>query len=319
MPGATGLHIERALQQVSLKYRNGNYVADKIAPVVKVKNLSDLYYIYNRDNFRIPNALRADKSETRELDWGATTDRYTSDFYGFKGAVSDLERQNTDAPFQLDIDTTEFLTDCLHLNREYAVASYVLNSTTPDWQQFGMPYNTTHFANLLAGWDDRIGADPRSDIYYGKYIIWRDARVNPNNIFFPVEVCFRLAQMNQIDELRKYTDPGLMTDSNIPRKLWGLDVNECQTTYNAGVEGSTTAAFTETFGNNVLMTYTNPNILGQRSLTFAATFQPREFQTRRWREDWRECDVIEVTHVWGVKMVASACGFVYTNAITATT
>ena len=318
MPGLTGLHVDRELSNVSIKYRNGNYIADKLAPIIKVRKFSDLIPVYDRSNFRIPKALRQTRSRSSEIDWGANMDRYICEQYALSVAIDDAERQNADEPFNLDVDSTELVTDCLMLNREYQVASYVLNSSNADWTKYGTDYSATHFVNLAAAWDDRAGADPRGDIYFGKFVIWRDARINPNNLFLPVEACYKLAQTAQIDELRKYTDPNLVSDSNIPTKLWGLNVSEAQTTFNAAAEGATAASFQEVWGNNAIMTYTNPTTMTLRSLTAVATFQAEQFQTVRWREEWRHCDLIEVRSAWGIKMISPACIFVYANAYTAT-
>jgi hypothetical protein len=318
MPGLTGVHIDRELSNVSVKFKNPSFMADVIAPPVTVKKESDRYWVYGKENFRIPFAVRADKAMTQEITHTLTTEAYVCQEYGFHTLVSDRERENADEGLGPDIDATELVTDCLLLDKEYRTANYVLDSTNPDWQPGGAAYNTSHFTNLDAAWDDRIGADPRADIYYGRYVIYRDARVQPNSIFLPVEVSMRLAQMDQIDELRKYTDPGLVTNSGIPGILYGLKVYECQASYNGAEEASTTSSFTEVFGNNVLMSYIRPGGISIKSLTFALSFQKQAFQTRKWREERRKADAIEVGHIYTTKIIAPACGFVMTNTITST-
>jgi hypothetical protein len=312
MPNTTAVHIDRALSNISLFYRNPSYCADVISPPVNVAKESDRYFIYGKENFKIPPALRRDKAETEEIQYTVSSDSYLAEEYGYHELISDRERNNSDDALRPELDTTEHLTECLLLDREYRVANLILDSTNVQWGQ----YSTTHFSNLNAGWDDRVGADVRQDIYNAKFVVFADARKTANHIFMPVEVAYRLAQMEQVDELRKYTDNGLLTDSGIPPKLFGLRVVEAQSTYDTADEGNTNFVRSETWGNNIVIAHINPNPISLKSLTFSITFQPRPFEVRKWREEKRKSDCIEATHMYDSKIVAPACGYVYTNAIT---
>lgn len=312
MPGVTGVHIDRALSNLSLAYKNPGYIADVFSPPIKVQHESDKYFIYGKENFTLPPALRADRTETREIGFSITTDNYSCDEYGFHEKISDRERANADDALRLEFDVAEHITDCMLLDREYRVANNILDSTNTQWGA----YSSTHFTNLSARWDNLSTADPRSDIYYQRWLIFRDSRRQPNSITIPTEVSFQLAQMDQIDELRKYTDPGLVTNSGIPSPLWGLKVYEAQSTYDSSYDGDT-ASFTETWGNNCVIAYINPQSTGLRTLTFSLTFQSQPFQTRRWREEKIKCDVVETTRLDVTKIVAPACGAVMTNVMTA--
>ena len=54
MPEVSQVHIDAALTNVSVAYRNPDYIADIIAPQVAVRKQSDKYYIYDaeRERFR---------------------------------------------------------------------------------------------------------------------------------------------------------------------------------------------------------------------------------------------------------------------------
>jgi len=293
-------------------YRNNDFVGERLAPAVTVVKESDLYYVYGRQNFRLPASLRPDKTPTMEIGWSMSTDNYRCEEYGYHTMVSDRERENADEPLSIEADANLYLTDSLLLDKEVKTADAILDNTNPEWGN----YASTHFSNLDADWDDRANADVRSDFYYARFVIFRDSRKTANQVFLPVEVSYRLAQMEQIDELRKYTDPGLVTNSGLPPTVFGLKVNECQSSYDAAQEGDTGPDFTETFGNNVIITYTKPGKPGLRDLTFATTLVNKPFRTVRWREAKLDADAIQVTHRYDVKIVAPACGFVFTNTIT---
>jgi hypothetical protein len=282
-----------------------------MSPAVTVTKESDRYFVYGKEHFKIPPALRADKAETTEITFSLSSDSYLCDEYGYHELVSDRERGNADDALRPDIDATEHLTECLLLDREYRVANLILDNTNAQWGDLA----DTHFSNLANDWDNRDTADPRSDLYAAKYQIFVDSRKKANTIFIPTEVAFQLAQMGQMDELRKYTDPGLLTDSGLPPKLFGLKVIECESTYDNSGEGEA-ADFAETWGNNVVICFINPNPVSLKTLTFSLTFQSRPFEVRKWREEKRRSDVVEDTHIYDTKIVAPACGFVYTNVMT---
>jgi hypothetical protein len=310
MPDVTGVHIPQALNNFSLFYRNPSYVAGVFAPKMPVSKESDKYYIYGKEHFQIGPAKRADKALTQEITYSLSTDTYFCEEYGYHEMISDRERGNADDVLSMDIDTTEHLVETLTLDKEYQIANMILSATNPQWGSFA----STHIINLAAAWADPSNADPRTNIYYAKKIVFKDARKPANRIGIPTDVAFALALVDNLDELRKYTDPNLLTDSGIPAKFFGLEVSECQSSYNASPDGEADNMLS-TWGNNVVVAYVAPNGLGRKTLTFAATFTSRDFRVRKWREEPRESDCIEATHCFDSKIVAPACGFVFLNAI----
>lgn len=312
MPSTSAVHVDRALSNISVFYKNPSYVADVISPPVNVVKESDKYFVYGTEHFRIPPALRRDKSETQEVTYSLSTDSYYCEEYGLHEKISDRERANSDSALRPEIDATEHLTEIMHLDREYRVSNLILDNTNSQWGN----YASTHFESLAAAWDDKATAEPRNDFYHGKLVVFADSRKMPNTVFLPVEVAFQLAQIDQVDELRKYTDPGLMLDSGIPQKIWGLNVKECASTYESQDEGSTTIIRDETWGNNIVIAYINPTPMSLKTQTFSLTMLNRNYQVKRWREEKIECDVIEATTIYDTKIVAPACGFVYTNVMT---
>lgn len=310
--GVTQVHIDKALSNYSLAYRNSAYCADVIAPAVTVQFESDRYFVYGREQFRIPPALRQDKSETREIGYSLSSESYQCREYGYHELISDRERENSDNALRPELDATEHLTETLMLDREYRVANTILDSGNAGWGD----YSGTHFENLANAWDNLAAADPRGDFYHAKFMVFKDSRKQATHAFIPTETGYQLAQCQQVDELRKYTDPSLLTQSGLPPVVWGLKVVEPQSTYDTAQEGQV-ASYAETWGNNVVVSHINPNPMGLRTLTFALTFQKRAFEVRKWREEKKRSDVIEVTHLYDSKIVAPACGFVYQNANTA--
>src|SRR3984893_14770881 len=114
-PTPASLHIDTLLTNVSIAYQNAEYIADQIFPIVPVAKQSNKIPKYDQSHwFRDEGRLRepGDKSQRGgfSVDTSATyfCDRYS---YGFE--IADEQRDNQDAPFNMDRDGVEFATDKL--------------------------------------------------------------------------------------------------------------------------------------------------------------------------------------------------------------
>ena len=111
------LSVSKALMNVSLNFRNEEYIWPKVFGEVPVKQESGHYWIYNKD-FRLEEDYRADKTEANQISWGASTASYVIERRALKDSVSQRDRDNSDIPGSIDQDTTEFLTDKLMMRME---------------------------------------------------------------------------------------------------------------------------------------------------------------------------------------------------------
>lgn len=59
MPEPENVHKDQILTNISVQYRNADYVGTELMPIVPVKKKSDIYYVYDSkaDRFRIPKTL----------------------------------------------------------------------------------------------------------------------------------------------------------------------------------------------------------------------------------------------------------------------
>ena len=76
MPDISMVHVDQALTEVSVAYRNSQYVADSIFPVVPVTKQSNKYFIYSKDNFRTLDDARRPGARANEIEWALSTDTY---------------------------------------------------------------------------------------------------------------------------------------------------------------------------------------------------------------------------------------------------
>ena len=303
-PTRRDYHQDAVLTNVSVKYANGSAIADSVFPRVKVKNESNKYYLYTR-NFRIPNTKRAIGSESKAIEWNLSDDNYFCEEYALHGDVYDRDRKNADAPLNLDIDTTETVTDALILDREKRVADIAFSAAV-------VTNNTT-----LVGvnqWSDYAGSDPLGDIATGIYSVKTASGKKPNLIVMGEEVMMQLEQHPDLLERIKYTQKGVITADLLSSLLPGapkIVVGDLM--YDSSQEGDT-EDLDYIWGKKVLIAYAEPSP-GIKKISFGYQLYHQDRETVKWRVDELKGDRIEVSEVGDEKTVAAACAYLIINAV----
>ncbi|HBF33017.1 TPA: hypothetical protein DDW35_00500, partial [Candidatus Sumerlaeota bacterium] len=113
MPEVSQVHVNAALTNLSVAYRNPAFISDLIAPAVAVRKQQDRYFIYDaaREAFRSTNDLRAPGTQANEVDFALSTDSYYCEDHALVSVIPDEERENADPVIQPEIDRVEFLSD----------------------------------------------------------------------------------------------------------------------------------------------------------------------------------------------------------------
>ena len=55
MPALAQIHIDQALTNLSVMYRNAAYVGDQVLPILPVNKRSNKYFIYRKEDFLSPS------------------------------------------------------------------------------------------------------------------------------------------------------------------------------------------------------------------------------------------------------------------------
>jgi len=302
MPELGNVHIDQILTNISIMYRNAAYVGTQIMPVVPVKKKSDIYYIYDSkaDRFRIPKTLRAPKTESRTVDWKVTTDGYVCDEHALNDLIDDIERDNADKPLNLEVDTVEFLTDILQLGLEMRIKDKVeasLSANAPG-----------------VVWDTYETSNPIGDIETGKNAIHSVIFKEPNVLLLAKAVYDKLKHHPDILDRIKYVQKGVVTPELMASVFEVEKVIIGKAGYNTAKEGKT-AVYNYLWGKNAILAYVEPKP-GIKKFSLGYTFQSQPFQTRRARIEVKHSDWFEVGSILDEKMVAVACGYRISPAIT---
>ena len=130
MINKNNLFVSPLLTDVSLAYRNENYISELLFPIVKVKKDTGQIATYGMDNLRIANSIRAQGSSTNEINHTVSIgEHYVLKEHALKELVTLEEMENADKPIQPKMDATENLVDRMLVIKEKALADTVSNTS----------------------------------------------------------------------------------------------------------------------------------------------------------------------------------------------
>lgn len=319
MPGPIGsdLHVDGLLTNVLISYRNPNYIADQIFPLAPVMKRSDIVPKYDQSHWFRSNAkLREARTKSERGGFSADkTDKYFCDRFSIAFEIDDDTRDNTDAPYNLDRDATEWVTDQLQLVREVNFATDFFKTGVwgtdkdgtgnADFAQFS-DYGASTPLPVITGFVDTIE---------GK--IGRE----PNVLVLGKLVKSQLKWHPDIVDLIKYTQRGQITDEllasllEVPKLLIGRAI---QTTSAEGTaEASVT--YTRVWGKNGLLLYvpSAPSILQPAAgYTFVWKKAVNAIgYVKRMRDEEREVDIIEGNSYFDQKVTGANGGLFFNAAV----
>lgn len=305
MPELQSLHIDRLLTNYSQRYKNPQFVNEILFPTVRVQKESDLYAVYGLEMFNVYESKRANGGRSNEVDWTITNDRYACEQYSLSDIVTDRDIQNVDKPITIQMDTMEFLQDTLDLSKEYNAAQ--IARTAANYVN-----GNTEALSGTSQWSDYTNSTPLKDFRTMQTAVFSASRKMPNVIVIPQQVALVLANHPQILDLRKYTDPNLLTNSGLPKVLQGMKVVEAGAGYNTANLGQD-SQLADVWGKDVIVAYTE-NGPKLKSLTYGMTFRTNKY-VRKWRNEEREGFIIETNDIYDLKPIATGCGYLLQTAI----
>lgn len=296
MPFRNQVHVDALLSNISIKYRNTELVAMQVFPEVPVKKDSDLFRVYDRD-FRIPETARANKSVANQHFWEVSNSTYNLEDHALKDYVSDDDADNYDMA-DLRADTVEELSDKLLMRLEKSVADLF---TTTNWS-----LNVSlAAANDWAAANTTV-SDPVPYFDTGATTIIRNGGIKPNFAIMPRAAFVGAKNHISVLDRVKYTS-GEVT-KNIIAGL--LDVQELLVPaagYDTAPKGLG-PSITSIWGDIAFIGY-KPESAGPKRASAGYIFRKNVPMVRRWMDDERNAEAIEVRMKYQARVVASLCGF----------
>ena len=296
-PLRSQLHVDQLLSNVAVKYQNTRFIHTEVFPMVPVLKTSDLYRTYNR-NWVIPETNRAIGGLAKEHLFEIGNSNYSLEKHALKSYVADTAADNYDIT-DLRADVTIDLTEKIMMRKEAACAALF---TTTQWS-LGV--------SLAVGdqWDSGTALPINLFDTAGSSIV-QASGVKSNFAIIPLDAYNKLKNHTTVVDRVKYTSrelsPAIVGALIGMENLLVPDIN-----YDAGLYGASaaTGAVRSIWNAKDVFVGYKPSSAGFYALSSGYMFQKNKPLVRRWREEEREADAIELDCEFQFKVVASLSGY----------
>lgn len=302
--------VDKILSQFSQMYRNDNYIAEKILPVLQVKEKTGKYAKYGKENLRayIGQIFRAPGTRAHTVDYSVSQGTYICQERAVEKPVADEMYKNTDDPYDPERDAVEVCMDNILTNKELALATFMSSTVN-------MSLNTT-----LSGtdqWTDRTNSDPIDDIDTAVEAVRQATGKRPNLIVFSQNVWVKFKSHPDIREQLKYTMNGNPSDTQVMswvKDFWRFEeVLIGDAVHNAAEEGQTDN-LDDIWANNVWVIFRTAKPTLMRA-TFGLTLSDVPRQVDKYREESHLRNVVRVRDSFDQNVFDANLGYLIKSAV----
>jgi hypothetical protein len=304
VPLKSQLHVDQLLSNVAVKYKNERFIHDRVFPTVPVKKTSDLYRTYNR-NWVIPETNRAVGGLAPEHLFEIGNASYSLEKHALKSFVADTAAENYDIT-DLRADVTEELVEKIMMRKESQCAQNFV--TTTSWS----------LSSSLGGDDSWLTSAAAPIVLFDTAAgaVVSNSGVQPNYAIIPRDGYIALKNHTTLVDRVKYTSRE-MSPGIIGALLGVGEILVPDMYYDSGLYGASAAsgAITSIWKNDFAFLGYKPGSAGFYQLSSGYMFQKNKPLVRRWREEEREADAIEVDVEFQFKIVASLTGYYINDTV----
>lgn len=302
MPFKSQLHTDALLSNVSVKYRNTDFIALSIFPEVPVKKDTDRYRIYAPD-FRLPQTLKANKGIAREHYFETSYSSYALEDHALKDYVTDDDQDNFDEG-DLRADTVEELSDVILRRLELSVASLF---TTTNW-------SLRTSLSAAQAWNlDTVGSNPIPVVDTGASVVLQNSGLLPNFLAVGRDAFVGVKNHQSILDRYKYTQPAVITPALLSNVFGVQEFLVSNAQLDSSNRGAT-ATVAQMWDNSAFLGY-KPARPGPKAPSCGYIFRKNVPMVRRWMDNERNAEAIEVRMKYQAKIVASLSGYLIKDVV----
>ncbi len=310
------------LANVSVAYRNRDYIADQVFPILDGADPKAKITKYKKGAwFRDEAGIRAAGTRAKRGGYQITSVSISTDEYAYAKEVTDEDRRfskSQGAPVvQPDQDAIEFATDKVDLKKERRVAALVTGTTWVDGNSGG--------ADAEGLWSPAGSTNTfLTDIDTGKKAIKGATGLIANRLAIDYATYLSLKQCAAILDKIKYTQRGVLTKELLAAMLDLDEVLVGSAIYSDAEEAADGDDFnavdiwTVNAGKGMGFLYYQPKKLGLKVV--AAGLQVRiayengkSRRTSTWREKAEHQDVYEVAEETDIALLAADAGYLWSD------
>jgi len=301
--------VDKILSQFSIAYRNDNYIAEQILPVLKVKEKSGKFAKYAKDNLRVYSdaTFRAPGTRANDIDYSVSQGTYLCAEHALEKRVPDEMVLNSDDPYDPKRDAVEFLMDLIWLNQENALATTMTSTSI-------LTQNTT--LSGTSQWDDYNNSDPFDDIATGIETVRSATGKLPNSCVLSFDVMQKLKNHPDVREQVKYTNGGQLSDGAFESFLKGFFRLE-NVYVGTAIKNSADEGQSDSIGNVwnddfVLFHKTSRPTMMAPTFGLTMTDVPRKVDM--YREESHVSDVVRVRYSYDQNIIDPAMAYLIKSA-----
>jgi hypothetical protein len=329
MPG--DVHVKAALTNVSVAYMQSatRFIADKVFPIVTVAKQSDLIWNFSPEQFNKDlMRQRAPATESAGVGMVQTLENYFASVWALHHDISDQTRGNADSVFSLDSQATDLLTNAAMIRKEVGfVQSYL---TTGKWDTEVTGVASAPGAGQFLQWDN-AASTPIEDIREQKRRVSARTGFSPNKLVLGKKAYDDLIDHPDIVDRVKYgqtPNGAALVNMQALAALFEVDeVLVAEAVINSNTVGALPGSNADTdfiFSTGALLVYT-PRVASTMMPAAGLTFSwngwlgasRQGFRVKKFRMENLASDRIEIEGAWDQRLIGSALGVFFNNAVAA--
>ena len=305
-PTLSQVHIKSANDRISIAYRNENYVATQLFPVIPVQHQSDEFFVFDKSSwFRNEAGPRAPGTRGPQSEYSISSCSYACRPVAHTALVPDEIVENADNPLDPRRQAIEFATDKVLLYLEVDVAAKAFGNSV--WSSSATPGTT---------WDNDA-SDPITDVQVGVEAVVALIGREPNVM---------IMGRNVWTDLRTHPDllalvypatagpqRGLITPAQLAT-IFGVDkLLIGNAIYTTSAEG-TTATYSFVWGKHALLAYVPP-AAGLMVPAAGYIFAHKDRVVETFRRDEEKTDVFRVEMSYACQATAADAGYLFKSCV----
>ncbi|MBN9411344.1 MAG: major capsid protein [Burkholderiales bacterium] len=281
-------------------------VANVLFPIVPVNVRAGTILVFGPDSFRLVNSARAPGANTKRVQFGYSSGKYSLVDHRLEGAVPIENEEEAAAVPGIDLGqhAVNAVQDVMGNEREKQAADLARNPAN---------YPTGNKVTLATKWDNS-SSDPFEDINDAKSAVRSKIGRRPNVLTLGPDVLTALRSHPKVlDRLSTATDRPPATIEQLAR-LFELDrIIEGESTYYEDASG-----FTDMWGKDAILAYVTPASVQQRGApNFGYTYQleDRPVVEEPYFERNPQTWFYPVADAYQPLLVGATAGFLFTGAV----
>lgn len=296
MPLKSQLHVNQLLSNVSVQYKNSEYIWDKLFPQIPVMKDTDYFRVYDRV-FKIPETKRAPKALAREFSFEFSLSSYALEQHALKDYVGVDEEENNDQG-SLKVDATENLTDAIYRKLEDMAASLF---TSTNWS-LNVSLSTAQQFSL-----NSITSDPIATYDTATTVIINNSGKTPNFAVLPRDGYVAVKNHVSVLDRVKYTSS--LVTAEMLKGLMGFSELLVPTAVKDTAAIGLTPSISPFFADFSFVGWKPQSGGGIKTPSCGYWFIRSQPRTRSWFDEERNATAIEVEIKAVPKIVASLTGY----------